>query len=367
MTAATTMGSLVADVLANYQETKGSAALRNAFQWASNASTSYGVALEENPVAAGAALIVGLATLVVLGPELATGAAVTSLAGTLVTASFGEISGVAAASISAALIGALAEQTGESLYNGVLAAENSIINSLGGTLTPQTVNSNSCIVTPLQAPTGSNLLLMVPGANDTIERYFMDFPYAVPGVSPNSLTISTNGNNALTLDQGAWSKVSYNGQQLVASLVSSTNQADGTLTVNAQSGQGTLTTTAGQTLFNIFGSTSFDVNNGSGSVTINLGGVPTGNLQSVIEGVTQRTDGSVTFTDTLGKTFSTYPVGQLTGGSIKVSGSEIDAYNSAGKIQNSTQELQLGVSNFGVLDKVYNSSGQYSFTRIFDP
>jgi hypothetical protein len=53
---------------------------------------------------------------------------------------------------------------------------------------------------------------MVPGANDTIEQYFMDFPYAVPGIAPNSLTISTNDTNTLTLDQGAWSKVSYNGQ-----------------------------------------------------------------------------------------------------------------------------------------------------------
>lgn len=94
-------------------------------------------------------------------------------------------------------------------------------------------------------------------------------------------------------------------------------------------------------------------------VTGNLAlvGAVNGNGTNAIE-IINNTLGTTTFADKLGNPFASYTSSQLSGGSIKVNGDKIEAYNSANQLENSTQELNAGTTTYGVLDKVWSSTTQ---------
>ena len=92
----------------------------------------------------------------------------------------------------------------------------------------------------------------------------------------------------------------------------------------------------------------------------------TANLTAEI--INNGSSGSISFTDGLGDQIASYTSGQLTGGTVQITSSGIDVYNSSNQLLNTTQEVSLGGGASGVLDQTFTSAaGLSNLTTINYP
>ena len=227
--------------------------------------------------------------------------------------------------------------------------------------------------TNLQDPTyfTDNHVDLTPGSRDANAMFQGLFAAASAVVQAGGTVTNTGIANAINLDLPAiWSALT--GQQQAA--VTMTFLAAGpTLTGLAA------LATGGLYLWNAVSGAKFTFSSNSQTA---LPVVYAYNSQAsssaaefTSETVNYASNGSGSFTDMAGDQIASYTTGQLTGGTIKINGSEIDVDNSAGQILNSTQDMSVGSGAVGVLDNVYsgttagvtkvNAGGQDTTTAVY--
>src|SRR5580658_7063482 len=176
MPAATTAFGFITDALADYAGESGNSALQSVFQWAGNASSTFATYLEENPVEAATAMTVGMFAVAALGPEAVTATAIDALALNLETygANLGITSSVAN-SIATAAINALIEQTGETAVKATDSMIDTIVSSLGGSLTSVAV-PNSNIIPSNTSSTANLVVAASPDSSGNTDELLITLP-----------------------------------------------------------------------------------------------------------------------------------------------------------------------------------------------